>query len=121
MSLLEQAVADVAAIAGSVGDFGSTVTLTNPSGSAAQIVGLWNDIHRGIDPETGLPVSARTVTFVASFAAIDAAGLGSPTSAADADGAPWRVTKGAETFIVEKPEPDASIELLTLYLGSYSP
>lgn len=120
MTLLDQARQDAAAILGDVAGFGQSVTIISPDGLIeTALQGIWNDTFRSVDPESGLPIAERRITFVVSKAAIVSAGIGDPAVIMATDRKPWRLVRGTQAYKVAAIEPDATLEAITLVLESY--
>ena len=123
--LREQAAADNRAILeDSAPGFGWPITVTDPNGVSAALVGFSNDVAQSIDPETGLAVSGRIVTVALSLAALKAAGLGMPRAIADSRLRPWLVAfsdvaGAAYTFTVTDTRPDQTVGCVVCTLGVF--
>ncbi|HEY3500676.1 MAG TPA: hypothetical protein VGK73_38550 [Polyangiaceae bacterium] len=70
--------------------FAKDITLTDPLGNTAELLGDCYDIGQAIDPGTGLLVSGRYVNVSISVAALREAGLELPEHEGDPKRAPWR-------------------------------
>jgi len=125
MSLREIAEADLAVtLEDGVGGFGWPITITDPTGASAALVGTSTDIAQVIDPDTGVAVSGRSASVAVRIASLTAAGLGLPVGIADSGSRPWTVSfddiNGAGyTFKVQQSNPDRAIGLVTLVLEKY--
>lgn len=126
MSLRDVAHADIRAIL-SDEVFGAAVSVTiiNPDNFSASITGYSNDISLAIDPDTGVPVSGRSVTFAVSMADFTEAGLGCPRGIADPGLKPWRVVwtdilGGQYTFKVSSSDPDRTLGIVMCNLEFYN-
>ena len=105
--------------------FGFPITVTNPSGTVAALVGFSNDIAQVIDPETGQAVSGRLASVALSMEDMDAiVGFGQPKAIADPDSRPWVITFDdilgiSHTFKVNESNPDRGLGLITCTLEAY--
>lgn len=125
MGLREQAAADLKAILEDrTGGFGWDLTLTDPAGVSAALVGLSTDIGLTLDPDTGMAISGRRASVALRIASLTAAGLGIPTGISDQASKPWLVTfddvdGGAHTFKVIEAQPDRAIGAVVCLLEAY--
>lgn len=126
MGLRELAAADHRAIVEDrTGGFGWPVSVTDPNGVTAALVGLETDIGYFIDPDTGQGVSGRKSAIRLTLAALSEAGLGIPRGIADGTSRPWLVSfvdivSGATlTWKVARSMPDRAIGAVDLILESY--
>jgi hypothetical protein len=108
------------------GGFGWPVTVTNPDGASAELVGLSTDIALAVDPDTGQLVTGRQASVALTMQDLDAAGLGRPRAIADENVKPWVVQfddiEGeAYTFRVDESAPDSAIGMVVCLLGNYVP
>ena len=104
--------------------FGWPMTITDPDGNSASVVGTWTDIAQEIDLGTGLAVSGRTASVVVRLAALADEGLGMPEGIQGEDSKPWRVslqdTTGAtRSYKVAVVEPDTRRGLVCCQLEDY--
>lgn len=105
--------------------FGQAITLTNPAGTAAALVGDYNDIGAVIDPETGTVVSGRSASMALRISSIYSAGFTElPRRISDKNSKPWRVQYTADdaieySFIVRESMPDRSAGVIVLILEEY--
>lgn len=126
MNLLDDAAATVRGILGDdANGFGRSVTLMDPLGQAATVIGKPTDISELIDPETGVLVSGRHVSIAFSLATLDAAGLGWPKATQKGDSRPWRVllndtTGRPHSLSVRETKPDRIAGVLVCILEAYS-
>lgn len=121
MGLRAQAVLDTQAILESTDDFGVALTITDPDGLSAEVVGYSADVHLMVDPGTGQAVSARKISVAVHVNTLEQAGLGQPVGVADKRAKPWLVSfadaKGAaQTFKVVSSEPDRVVGIVVLWL-----
>lgn len=125
MSLLDQAALDLRAIITDPAGFGVPVTVTDPDGVTATLVGLQNDVSLSIDPQTGIMISGRRASVAFSIQALAAAGLGEPRAVADGARKPWRVsfttpTGKALVMKVAEANPD-ELGCIVCLLETYKP
>lgn len=127
MGLREQAAADLQGITEDEDTgFGWTIRVTDPDGKAADVVGLANDVHTTIDPDTGQAVTGRNASVAISLRTLEREGLGMPRSIADSGSKPWRVAfrdlQGTLHFFkVQEALPDRSLGVVVCLLESYTP
>ena len=92
MSLRIQAAADLQLILeDSAAGFGWPITLMDPSGNTAELIGFSNDIALTVDPQTGIAVSGRTAHVELSMLSLAAAEIGIPRGISDKSSRPWVV------------------------------
>jgi hypothetical protein len=106
--------------------FGWSITVTDPEGETADLVGASTDISELIDPETGQAVSGRKASVAIALASLAAAGLGIPKAIAERTQRPWLVAfadiGGApHTFKVSDARPDRAIGCVVCLLEAYRP
>lgn len=104
--------------------FGWPVSVTNPSGSAADLIGLSDDISQIIDPDTGQMVTGRLASVVFRISSLDTAGLGLPRGIADSGEKPWVVefddiNGSPYKFKVSEANPDRAIGVVVCFLELY--
>jgi hypothetical protein len=128
MTLLDQARADLASILGDTETgFAWPVTVTDPDGRSAELVGQYNDIDQLIDVDTGVAVSGRQISVSLALSALTAAGLGVPANISRPELWPWRVdllspyTGAALHFKVQDARPDAVLGTVICFLEFYDP
>lgn len=126
MGLREQIASDNKAILGDTDGFAWPITVTDPAGTSASLTGISNDVHQGIDPNTGQFVTGREASVVISISALADAGLGVPKGIASESSKPWVVSfddvNGAtHTFKVQESRPDASMNHVLCNLELYKP
>lgn len=125
MSLREQAAADLEAIVeDDTGGFGWPITVTDPAGASAALIGLSTDIGTTIDPDTGQAVAGRRASIALRIASLAAAGLGVPVGIADAATSPWLVTFDdidgtSYDYRVLESMPDRAIGVVTCLLDAW--
>lgn len=125
MGLRATAEADLAGILeDKTAGFGWDITITDPAGSPASLVGYSNDIGLSIDPDTGQAVSGRRASIALRISSLTAAGLGIPMGIVDSTSKPWVVTFDdingtAHTFKVQESHPDRAIGMVTCLLELY--
>ncbi len=125
MGLRAQAAADLRAITeDDTAGFGWPITITDPAGNDAVIVGLANDIGTTIDPDTGQAVTGRTASIAVSLASLAEASLDIPKSIADSTSKPWIVTFDdiageSHTFKVREALPDRALGIVVCLLEAY--
>jgi len=124
MGIYELAAADIAAI---IGDSdtgpGWEITVTDPDGVTADLVGLHQDIGQELDGD-GIMVSGRTVTVVLPIAALTAAGLGVPVNVPESTSKPWIVefedSKGvSHVYKINRTEPDQGLPVVKCFCEPY--
>jgi hypothetical protein len=125
VGLLDVARADVRRILNdtSVAGPGVAGTLTDPSGATSPLTGIPNDIASQIDPDLGVPVAGRTISFAG---ALDDLPVGTrPRSIQSTDSAPWLLayanTTGAAvvTYKVIETRPDEVAGSFVMFLDTY--
>lgn len=127
MSLRQQAERDLSFILEDANrGFGWPVTVSDPSGVSASLVGFSNDIAQVIDPDTGQAVSGRAASITLRVSTLQAAGLGLPVGIADSTSKPWVVRFDsiygeAHTFKVTQGDPDRSLGVVSCMLEAYRP
>jgi hypothetical protein len=90
VGLREQAAADNRAILeDSAAGFGWPITVTDPHTNRGSLVGYSNDIAQAIDADTGMLVTARSVSVTLSIASLASVGLGVPQGIAESSSRPW--------------------------------
>lgn len=125
MSLRTQAAADLKAIVeDSAGGFGFAITITDPAGTSAALVGLTTDIGTTIDPDTGQAVAGRRASIALRIASLTAAGLAVPVGVADSASRPWLVTFDdidgtSHDYSVLESMPDRAIGVVTCLLEAW--
>lgn len=124
MSLRALAASDNKSIVEDLDGFGWPITVTNPAGTAASMVGVSTDVGIAIDVETGVSVTGRSAEVSLRIDSLAAAGLGLPRAEPDAGGKPWLVafndTDGASyTFKVVEARPDRAIGIIVCALEAY--
>ena len=124
MGLRAQAVLDAQAILESTDDFGVTLTITDPAGESAEVVGYSADVHVLMDPGTGVAVSGRKISAAVHMNTLQAAGLDVPVGVPDKGGKPWRVSFAdalgkQQTFKVVSNDPDRVLGIVVLWLEVY--
>lgn len=105
--------------------FGWPITVTDPAGTSAALVGRSNDIGLVIDPDTGLAVSGRNASVALTITSLSGAGLGIPVGVEDTTGKPWVVVfdsiNGAPyTFRVTSTRPDRALGIVVCILEVYN-
>jgi len=106
--------------------FGWDITLTDPSGASAALVGLSNDINHMIDPDTGEIITGRMASVSLRMSSIIAAGFtGFPKNVADLTSRPWVVTFNdilgtSHTFKVREAHRDRAAGVIVCLLEAYS-
>lgn len=127
MGLRQQAAADLQAILQDADSgFGWPITVQNPAGAIASLVGFSNDVSQMIDMETGMAISGRVASVALSLDTLEAVeGLGIPVGVADTTGKPWLVTfndvLGHEhVFKVREARPDRALGVVICLLETYA-
>ena len=125
MGLRTDAAEDMREIHEDKDDFGWEITITDPAGTSAPLVGLSNDIAQAIDPDTGILVSGRSASVSLPIQAILDAGLEMPEGTSDPKARPWVVSfddiVGVEhTFKVSQTNPDRGIGNIVCLLETYN-
>lgn len=105
---------------------GWPMTITDPSGNSASVIGRWRDIAQDFDDGTGVPVAGRTAGIVMRLQALTDEGLEMPREIPDTDSKPWRVTlldtTGAtRNYKIAFVEPDTSRGLVRCELEEFKP
>lgn len=127
MGLRDQAEQDLGAILeDSVSGFGWPVTLTDPTGLSAALVGYSDDISQIIDPDTGQVVSGRLASAVFRISSLVTAGFTLPRGIVDQASKPWLVAfndinGNAYTFKIRQSDPDRALGLVVCILEGYGP
>jgi len=127
MGLREQAAADLQAITEDEDTgFGWPIRVTAPDGTAYDIVGLSNDVHTTIDPDTGQAITGRNASVAISQRTLAREGLEFPRSIADSGSKPWRVQfrdlQGTLHFFkVQEALPDRALGAVVCLLEAYTP
>lgn len=125
--LREAAEADLELILedGTIG-FGWPITVTDPAGTTADLIGFSNDVEDLIDPDTGQPVTGRIASVALRISSLTAAGLGLPENISDSSSKPWLmafddINGNAFVFKVHKSNPDRTLGIVTCTLEIYEP
>lgn len=105
--------------------FGWPITVTDPAGASAALVGSSTDIAQVIDPDTGEVVSGRLAEITIRISQLILNGLGLPEGIADSSRKPWIVAfddiNGSPyTFKVAQSDPDRAIGAVVCKLESYT-
>jgi len=121
MGLRAQAAADLSTIVTDQDGFGWPITVTDPDGASAALVGLSTDHSTTIDPETGAPIAGRECSVALAIASLTAAGMALPKGSSELSGMPWRVsfddTAGnAQLYKVVESVPDRAVGIVVLKL-----
>lgn len=124
MGLRELAAVHARSILGDEYGFTWPISVTDPEGKTAALKGFSNDVHRGIDPQTGLPISDRIASIAVSMAALVAAGLELPKGVSHESEKPWIVSFDdinghSHTFKVREAEPDRGLGIVTCRLEAF--
>lgn len=124
MSLREQAAADLRAFVEDTDGFGWPITVTNPSGVSAALVGLSTDIGLSIDPDTGMTIAGRRASIALAISKLEELSLGVPRGIADPTSKPWVIEFAdiggtAHKFKVSEAQPDRAIGLVVCFLEGY--
>ena len=104
--------------------FGWPITITDPSGSFAPLIGFSDDISQVIDPDTGTAVSGRLATVALRISSLVLEGLGLPVAIADSSRKPWLIqfddiNGNAFTFKVSESNPDRAMGIVVCQLELY--
>lgn len=104
--------------------FGWDITVTNPAGTAAALVGFATDVFQLIDPELEAGVAGRVASVALRIASLTAAGLAIPREIPEEASKPWLVTFNdingtAYTWKVSKALPDMALGIVTCLLEAY--
>ena len=104
--------------------FGWPLTITDPNGNIASIVGYSNDIGQLIDPDTGETISGRLATVAISIQSLTTAGLSIPKDVTDESLKPWLVSftdvpGNTYQFKIKKSDPDRTIGVVICLCGDY--
>ena len=126
MGLRETAEADLAIVLeDDVTGFGWPITITDPTGKEASLVGSSGDIAQAIDPDTGQAVSGRLATVTLRTSSLIAAGFTDlPEGIADILSKPWLITfddinGNSFTFKVQQSNPDRTLGVVKCILELY--
>lgn len=108
----------------SVDGFGWPVTVTDPDGNTADLIGQTGDIAELIDPDTGQAVSGRLAHVALRIRDLEAAGLGLPQGVHESGRLPWRfafddINGNAHLFMVRQSNPDRTLGIVTCTLGEF--
>ena len=108
------------------GGFGWPITVTDPAGTSAALVGSSTDIAQLIDPDTGEAVTGRSASVALRLSSLASAGLGFPEGIADTSLKPWLIQfddiNGASyNFKVSQSRPDRALGLVVCILELYKP
>lgn len=90
MALIDDAAQAVIDILTDTSGFGVTMTVQNPEGISASVVGHAADIGKALDPDTGLPVLGRQCHVTLPMSTLRSSGVGIPRDVNDSD-YPWLV------------------------------
>lgn len=104
--------------------FGWPITITDPTGATANLMGYSNDIAQIIDPDTGQAVSGRLASAVLRISSLIAAGLALPVAIADASIKPWLIAfddinGNPYVFKVSESNPDRATGVVVCLLEGY--
>lgn len=104
--------------------FGFPITVTDPDGNSANMIGFSDDIAQIIDPDTGQAVSGRLASAVLRISSLTTAGLDLPRGIADAGSKPWiiefdDINGNAFEFKVSQSNPDRALGLVVCLLELY--
>lgn len=100
------------------------ITVTDPTGTTAELFGFSNDIGQMIDPDTGTAISGRSASVALRIAHLAAGGLGLPVAIAESTKKPWIVQFDdiggtSWTFKVSSSMPDRALGIVTCTLEAY--
>jgi hypothetical protein len=127
VGLRQQAAADLRAITeDSAAGFGWPITVTDPAGTTANVVGLSTDVSEMIDPQTGQAIAGRVASVAIAIATLAAAGLGLPKAIADTASKPWLfvfddIAGSSHVFCAREVKPDRAVGLVVVMLEIYKP
>lgn len=104
--------------------FGWPITVTDPDGETANLIGFSNDVAEVIDPDTGQIISGRVASVALVISDLTDAGLGLPEAIANADDKPWviafnDINGNSFTFKVKRSNPDRALGVITCVLEFY--
>lgn len=125
MNLRQQSAADLQIILeDSTAGFGWPITVIDPMGNSAELVGFTNDIAQTLDPQTGQAVSGRNAQVQIAMAALEQAGLGFPRGIADKMSRPWVIkfsdlAGNMQTFKVSEGLPDRTLGVVKCLLEAH--
>ena len=92
MNLRQQAAADMRAILeDSAAGFATLATVTSPMGESITLSGIYRQIDKAIDPDTGQLISSTTASIVFSTVSLVASGMGEIQNVSDESSLPWVV------------------------------
>ena len=106
--------------------FGYSITVTDPAGLVAPVLGYSGDIGLVIDPNTGQAVSGRAAHATININTLITAGFTSlPRGIEDPSSKPWIMTfedlnGHSITFKVSESQPDRTLGVVTCMLELYS-
>lgn len=127
MNLRLQAEADMRGILNDADSgFGWPITLTDPNGNVANLVGQANDIGELQDLETGTAIAGRIASIALAIADITGAGLAIPEPVEDGSKKPFIVNVddingNPYVFKVDNAFPDRMLGIITCHLELYTP
>ena len=109
-----------------VGGFGWPITVTDPAGTSAALIGSSTDIMQGIDPDTGVMVTGRIASVALRLSSLAVAGLDIPVGISNKALKPWLIQfddiNGVSyTFKVSESRPDRALGLVVCVLELYKP
>lgn len=125
MNLRDQAEADLGiTLEDDVNGFGRSITVTDPDGVTADLIGQTNDIAELIDPNTGQAISGRLASIALRISSLTAKGLGVPIGITDAASKPWiikfdDINGNPYTFKVKESNRDRGLGIVTCTLEFY--
>ena len=127
MGLRADAAQDLIDIHTDTDDFGWDITVVDPDGVTADLVGLSTDIGEDIDPDTGAFISNRVASVSIPIESLTDAGMSIPRGIQDSSQRPWQIvfnsiTGTQYTFKVTATRPDNALGsvvcMLEKYIGS---
>lgn len=104
--------------------FGQDITVTDPDGVTAGLVGFSGDIAQVIDPDTGTAISGRLAHVDLRISSLEAAGLGLPKEITKRTEKPWiidfdDIQGNPYKFKVQQSNPDRTSGMVTCILEAY--
>ena len=104
--------------------FGWPITITDPDGVTANLIGFSDDISQIIDPDTGQSVSGRMASVALPMDSFSPEGMGLPQGIADSASKPWiieflDILGKSHKFKVAESNPDRALGVVICRLEVY--
>lgn len=124
MGLIDQAIADTAAIAGNQNWFGVPIVLTTAEGAEYTITGLHSKHHLGMD-ETGTPVNTKNAHLSFHESQITDQGGSIRNAAGEVAIVGWTAavkdsTGTSKEYVIRQTMPNETTGLIVCILGDYN-